>query len=1133
MDRAPRIDPSRTADDVIASLRLLGVPSLRRPDGSTHFLERLEAALLAHLLIEGPASRAEMAALLWPEVDAERARSNLRQRLRRLKSAAGFDLLAEADPLRLRADLAHDLDADDPALADGAGDAGAELLQGLDFADVKGLHDWVLAARERMGTARRAALERNATQLEAAGHVAAALRLAQRLLELDALDESVHRRVMRLHHARGDRAAALHAFQHCTDLLVRELGVAPGRETRALAAAIESGTLPPRAAAVQPRPLALSRPPRLIGRERELAALRGGWQRGNVVAVLGEAGVGKSRLIVEFAACQAPAVSTGARPGDAQVPFALLTRLLRALPGLAAADLPPWVRLQLGHLLPELGRPDSPSLNPLRLRQALVWVLGNLPALQQGVLVIDDLQFADEATLEVLPALLAAEVEPPLRWLLAARSAEIPALLRSALEGGDPLRAMVVRIEALAVDDVRVLLDSLSLEGLDATDWAAPLHRHTGGNPMFILQTLLAMGDGPLGASPLSSVTALPLPVRVGELIDRRLAQLSAPARELAQVAALAGQDFDARLAMHVLDRHAADLSDAWRELEAAHVLRDESFAHDLVFEATLRSVPAGAAGPWSGRIAEQMVVAGGPLPRIAAHWQAAGRWGLAGRAYAKAAAQLTRQMRQVEEVGHLHEAIACFIAADDTDGQLDACWCLFQAQWRRKHWPGIHAARQRLQGLAAVKPRARTLAAYAAAAISSDGRRDPASLPLLDEAQALAEDEGDLELAVLTLSLRAHSLSVVNRREESVQAGRSSLLLVDRMPRSSLTIEAVMNVGAAFELCGQLDEAAEQLRRAEQAFRAWDDPGGVAEVQCWQSMCAYHQGRIDEAAELLGNGHRALAEINGGQAPVNTPMMYLGRYWRDQGRLAEALAILEDGYARSVDGAEINMHAGICIDLGQTYLVLGQAHRVHALAAKIRLAPRRQVRLEGLLLEADLARAAGRASRSFLEEALPLVPLCPRSERYQWRVDAEFSAYLPSHDAVLLLERIVRQAQERQIWSCAGPARVRLIEALLRDGQHGAAAQQAKALASELVHRPPTSLYAGEYHWALCRAFDAVGDTAARDGQLQRAVAWIDDIARRQVPDAFRDSFLNRNPFNRQLRAMASRHGVHAPAQG
>lgn len=193
------------------------------------------------------------------------------------------------------------------------------------------------------------------------------------------------------------------------------------------------------------------------------------------------------------------------------------------------------------------------------------------------------------------------------------------------------------------------------------------------------------------------------------------------------------------------------------------------------------------------------------------------------------------------------------------------------------------------------------------------------------------------------------------------------------------------------------------------------------------------------------------------------------------------------------------------------------------------RHAPKLQVRLEGLLLEATLARIGGQPELPLLEAALALVPMCPRSERYRWRVQSEMSVHLPAGEALPRLERIVLEAQVRQTWSHAGSAWVQLIEALLRDGRRDAAAQQARALSSELECLPPMGLCAGEYHGALCRAFDAVGDTTARDSLVQRAVASINHTARHHVPDAFRDSFLNRAPFNRQLRAMAARHGAGA----
>ena len=1123
MDQARNADRESEQGANTARLRLLGVPALLRRDGGVHFLERLEAALLARLLLDGPASRAEMAALLWPEVDTSRARGNLRQRLRRLKTAAGFDPLIDADPLAVRTDLSHDL-GDHDATPAASSSAGGELLAGLDYSDARRLQDWVIGARERVGAARRSGIERRADQLEAAGELVAALRLGHRLLEIDPLDEAAHRRVMRLHHARGDRAAALQAFHHCRDVLSRELGAAPNRETVALAAQIEAGaTLP----TVKPKPLALTRPPRLIGREPELAAVAAGWQRVPVVAVMGEAGIGKSRLIAEVCSRQPVALSTGARPGDAQVPFALLVRTLRELPAGSAVELPDWVRLQLSHLLPELGRPASPALNPLRLRQALQWWFANQPALQQGLVVVDDLQFADEATLELLPALLDAEAEPPLRWLLAARTAEVPPLLRMALEGGDAARAAVVHVLPLDLRGVQALLESLSLDGLDASAWAEPLHRHTGGNPMFVLQTLMAMASGRDGALPSSVTAGLPLPGSVGSLIDQRLARLSAPARELAQVAALAGQDFDARLAVQVLAVRAADLSDAWRELEAARVLRDEAFAHDLVFEATLRSVPQAAAAPWHARIAAHLETTGAPLPRIAAHWEGGAQWGRAGRTYFDAAAQIKTRMRKFEEAALLIKAATCFEAAGDTAALVEACWRLYFVEWKRKDRPAIREAVARLKALESLSPRVRRCARHAAAMVAADERPDDVSLKMLLEVQSLAEEEGDREIALGATSFMMTVHAMLNQTQQATKAAHRLLASVEGVPRDLESQGVLQNAGATLELCGHIAEAEHALRRAEDAFRTWDDPAGVGEVQCFLSVCAHNRGQLEEAAELMTSGRRALAEINGGREEVHTPMAYQGRYWRDLGRLGEAVALLEDGHARTVEKGEANLHASICIELGLCWLVLGQPHRVHALIERPRHAPKPQIRLEGLLLEADLARAEQGKSRHLLEQAAALIAISARSQRYGWRVQTELSRYDSAEQAVSTLQRVIAESHERETWSHEGPARVRLVEALLRAGQPERAAEQAHALAQCLPKTPPMMLYAGEYHWAMVRAFEAAGDEATRRDTLRSAVARIERLARQHVPAAFRDSFLNRNPFNRDLRAAASRLGA------
>ena len=71
-----------------------------------------------------------------------------------------------------------------------------------------------------------------------------------------------------------------------------------------------------------------------------------------------------------------------------------------------------------------------------------------------------------------------------------------------------------------------LLLESLAIPDFDVDAWAAPMARHTGGNPMFILETLLAMLASPAGRTDASRLK-LPAPAHIGQLIERRLDQLA------------------------------------------------------------------------------------------------------------------------------------------------------------------------------------------------------------------------------------------------------------------------------------------------------------------------------------------------------------------------------------------------------------------------------------------------------------------------------------------------------------------------------------------------------------------------------------------------------------------------------
>ncbi|MCX7783442.1 MAG: AAA family ATPase, partial [Meiothermus sp.] len=493
-------------------LRLLGRAALQGE--KPLLLERKIAGVLAYLTLEGPTPRSRLAGLLWPESSEATARNNLAQALRRLKQAVGVELVVGSDTLALQ-NLPSDLAGLEVAHFAGRhqelAEASGLLLEGFDYDDCPEYEDWLLVQREKLAEMRRVSLAALADDLEQAGQYREALSYAERLLESDALSETAHRRVMRLWYLLGDRSAAIAAFERCQAVLLREMGVEPLPETRALRRLIERGE-PIASPGSAPRPeipLSVLRPPRLLGREAEWAQMEQAWAQGQAIVLAGPPGVGKSRLLQDFLSSQGRAFVFEGRPGDVGIPYATHSRICRQIlgqfPGLA---LPDWVKLELARVLPELGPAQPPmqtQAEKLRFFQAQAELVRLAVAEGLELVCLDDLQFADMASLEVLHFV----VSPywgrpgPLRTALSFRTGELAdgmeELLVQAVQSGLAVR---VEVQPLDVAAAQGLLESLELPGLQegAPDWAQALCRHTGGNPFFLLETLRSLWEsGGLG----------------------------------------------------------------------------------------------------------------------------------------------------------------------------------------------------------------------------------------------------------------------------------------------------------------------------------------------------------------------------------------------------------------------------------------------------------------------------------------------------------------------------------------------------------------------------------------------------------------------------------------------------------
>ncbi|HEX7441320.1 MAG TPA: BTAD domain-containing putative transcriptional regulator [Caldimonas sp.] len=1097
---------------------------MRADAGATVRLSAKDAALLAVVALDGPIAADRVAALIWPAVEGRKADTNLRQRLFRLRRDSGMNLIANGALLQLAPGVQTDLPA---ALAQIAADedAGREQFLGdLDFEDLPELANWVRMARARWHEQRDAALAAAAAQCEADGAIARGLVYAQRLIDSDPLSEHAQRRCMRLHYLRGDCSAAIASFERFERRLKDELGTRPSAETVELIETIERGAtalLPARRTVV---PASLMRPPRLVGRSAESAAMARAWTGQRAFALLGEAGIGKTRLLQDFAARRDGLVSVQARPGDAGIAYALLARLLRAVFAGHGMALTGARRQELALVLPELGSAAALAGEALRLllHRAVEATLADAARLGLRAIIVDDLHFADEASVEFLQSLTQSEALSTLDWGFAQRPADAGAAasaLRVALEETQGLES--VSLGPLSVAQMAELIESLALPDLDAQRLAPALLKHSGGNPMFALETLK---DMVLGGVP-GVAGRLPQPTTVGALVERRLAQLSPAALKLARTAALAGASFSAELAASVLDLHPLDIAEPWRELEAAQVIREGAFAHDLIFEATRASVPAPIARLLHRRIAIHLQEQQAQPASIAPHWAGALEWSLAGAAYMLAARQAQSASQRSHEVEQWQQARACFDQAGDAERSFDAR-CESMQALIVVH--GVAHADTVIDALLVEvrtdRQRAAALTARATAALMAGQHRTGVAAAV--EAGALARCFESPWPRFEAARLHAVGLAQGGRAIEGLAVIEPFRELVEREGSAEQKGRFWADYAYVLNTARRLRDTAVALERAIENAQALGD---LAELATLTSNLATVKGNLGNVAEAHEVAQRALAlqvQLGITDGPTGGVVeAYVGLYCGMVGRYREALERLDSALARfRRDGQKLwvavasNHKAQFLIDLGQ----FARARQ----ALDYEAPPVESIRARGAAVAARVDRALGQAGASGLRNALDILDRGgdPHVHMHALLDEAE---RLEPQAAVMRCEEVARMAGELEFVGVSMRAGLLRALALHRANRSDDAAALLRELLPRLDTVQPADMYLPDACWIAVQVFDtcAASDEAAM--ALAQGIRWIRQVALPHVPEAFRDSFLNRNPTNRALLAAASRRSA------
>jgi DNA-binding CsgD family transcriptional regulator len=373
----------------------------------------------------------------------------------------------------------------------------------------------------------------------------------------------------------------------------------------------------------------------LVGREPEFGKLRGALEAaeagaGGLLLVAGEAGVGKTQLV------RAAIVRSGVRAFQAEAtqeptaPYspvvAILRSYLREEPG-ALDELGP-VAAPLRLLLPELG--EGAANDRTALMDAVACGFESLGRTCPTAVVLDDLHWADAATLELLPR-LAAELERAAVLVLGVyRSDEIPRGHRLRKVRADLRRAG--RFDELALEPLdladTVALARRLLGGDPGPTLSAALYDRTQGIPFFVEELAAALADGATLRQTTAGLEipdgeAVPLPETVRDAVLLRVDPLGEDARSALEIAAVAGLRFELELLDELTDASAL-LEPQVRGLVAEVEPGVAAFRHALAREALYAEVPWPRRRDLHRKIAERLEARQAPARLVAEHWLAA-----------------------------------------------------------------------------------------------------------------------------------------------------------------------------------------------------------------------------------------------------------------------------------------------------------------------------------------------------------------------------------------------------------------------------------------------------------------------------------------------------------------------------
>jgi class 3 adenylate cyclase/tetratricopeptide (TPR) repeat protein len=681
-----------------------------------------------------------------------------------------------------------------------------------------------------------------------------------------------------------------------------------------------------------------------VGREQELEVLhqalaRAQTSHGQVVALVGEAGVGKSRLVYEgvhshrtqgWRVLESASVSYGKA-----TPYFPVTDLLKRYCHIDDGDDPRTIRakvtgqlLTLDETLQDAIPPllalldalpdDSPflTLDPPQRRQrtlaALKRVLLRESQVQPVLVVFEDLHWIDAETQALLDSLV--ESLPTARLLL---------LVNYRPEHqhgwGNKTYYTQLGLDPLPPVSADELLQTLLGDDPSLAPLKHLLIARTEGNPFFLEESVRTLVEtGMLGGAPgayrlVKSLDSLQVPATVQAVLAARIDRLPAEEKRLLQTAAVIGTEVSLPLLQAIAELSEGALHRSLTHLQAAEFLyetrlfpdHEYTFKHALTHEVAYGSLLQARRRALHGRIVEALEAFAGD--RIVEQVERLAHHALRGEVWDKAVTYGQQAGARAYNRAAFREAVAAFERALQALAHLPK--------------PGD------TRGLAIDL---RLALGGSLFVLGENGRY----LALLGEAEVLArtlEDRAWLERVLVEMS---RVLRVTGDSDGAVAAGQQALDLAVELGQGTLQVPAAYQLGLAYSAVGDFRRAAELLRRTVEAARSGSGTASTGLRIHSQAWLAQTLSALGAFAEGRRHGEEALhlATLEGREFTPVIAHGCLGLLHLAQGDLEHAIRLLEQGLAVCRASGNRNMLPVIVAGLGYAYALQGRLAEGHAL---------------------------------------------------------------------------------------------------------------------------------------------------------------------------------------------------------